>query len=188
MSSLPEHDPNQKVCALSGSCFISLRRDLIQNICERYGLFGLTHASCLKSLQLCRIMLYTRRRLRGRQPLCGIGVTSRIEVTVKPGRLQGTQSRFTARARSRDFDLQRPHAMLGCFAGAHPRPPSARHKASICASPLKPIVPAEDQEIVLPWASVMVIIVLLNVEFTWATPDDDILALAAADRGTLLCH
>src|SRR5918997_795090 len=26
----------------------------------------------------------TRRRLRGRQPLCGIGVTSRIEVTVKP--------------------------------------------------------------------------------------------------------
>src|SRR6185437_12722966 len=27
---------------------------------------------------------YTRRRLRGRQPLCGIGVTSRIEVTVKP--------------------------------------------------------------------------------------------------------
>ena len=26
----------------------------------------------------------TRRRLRGRQPLCGIVVTSRIEVTVKP--------------------------------------------------------------------------------------------------------
>jgi hypothetical protein len=26
----------------------------------------------------------TRRFLRGRQPLCGIGVTSRIEVMVKP--------------------------------------------------------------------------------------------------------
>src|SRR6185369_16858627 len=26
----------------------------------------------------------TRRRLRGRQPLCGIGVTSRIDVTMKP--------------------------------------------------------------------------------------------------------
>src|SRR5262249_22527753 len=26
----------------------------------------------------------TRRRLRGRQPLCGIGVTSRIDVMVKP--------------------------------------------------------------------------------------------------------
>src|ERR1700722_3980201 len=37
--------------------------------------------------------------------------------------------------------------------------------------PLKPMVPADDQEIVLPCASVMVIIVLLNVEFTWATPD-----------------
>ena len=29
-------------------------------------------------------MSYTRRRLRGRHPLCGIGVTSRIEVMVKP--------------------------------------------------------------------------------------------------------
>src|ERR1700722_15332672 len=37
--------------------------------------------------------------------------------------------------------------------------------------PLKPIVPADDHEIVLPCASVMVIIVLLNVEFTWATPE-----------------
>ena len=37
--------------------------------------------------------------------------------------------------------------------------------------PLKPIVPAEDHEIVLPCASLMVIMVLLNVEFTWATPD-----------------
>src|SRR5271165_3443718 len=37
--------------------------------------------------------------------------------------------------------------------------------------PLKPIVPADDHEIVLPWASVMVIIVLLKVELTCATPD-----------------
>src|SRR5215510_9445549 len=37
--------------------------------------------------------------------------------------------------------------------------------------PLKPIVPAEDHEIVLPCASVMVIIVLLNVAFTCATPE-----------------
>src|SRR5215469_5315458 len=50
--------------------------------------------------------------------------------------------------------------------------------AAICAAngvdlrePLNPIVPAEDHEIVLPCASVMVIIVLLNVEFTCATPD-----------------
>src|SRR6185437_2328621 len=50
--------------------------------------------------------------------------------------------------------------------------------AAICAAngvdlrePLNPMVPAEDHEMVLPCASVMVIIVLLNVEFTWATPD-----------------
>ena len=33
------------------------------------------------------------------------------------------------------------------------------------------MAPADDQAIVLPWASVMVIIVLLKVEFTCATPD-----------------
>src|SRR5215510_6939900 len=37
--------------------------------------------------------------------------------------------------------------------------------------PLKPIVPADDQEIVLPCASVIVMIVLLKDAFTWATPD-----------------
>ena len=45
--------------------------------------------------------------------------------------------------------------------------------AAICAAygvdlrePLNPIMPAEDHEIVLPWASVMVIMVLLNEAFT----------------------
>jgi hypothetical protein len=37
--------------------------------------------------------------------------------------------------------------------------------------PLKPLVPDYDQAIVLPCASVMVIIVLLNVALTCATPD-----------------
>ena len=36
--------------------------------------------------------------------------------------------------------------------------------------PLKPIMPADDQAIALPCASVMVIIVLLKLAFTWATP------------------
>jgi hypothetical protein len=35
----------------------------------------------------------------------------------------------------------------------------------------KPIVPADDQAMVLPCASVMVMVVLLNDEFTCATPD-----------------
>src|SRR5262249_40969157 len=33
------------------------------------------------------------------------------------------------------------------------------------------MVPADDQAMVLPCASVMVIMVLLNVAFTWATPE-----------------
>src|SRR5689334_24795553 len=37
--------------------------------------------------------------------------------------------------------------------------------------PLKPSAPAEDQAIVLPWSSVMVIIVLLKLAFTCATPE-----------------
>src|SRR5215831_1083951 len=37
--------------------------------------------------------------------------------------------------------------------------------------PLKPMVPADDHAIALPWASVMVIMVLLNDAFTWATPE-----------------
>src|SRR6185312_8066137 len=37
--------------------------------------------------------------------------------------------------------------------------------------PLNPMVPAEDHEMVLPCASVMVIVVLLNDEFTCATPE-----------------
>src|SRR5690606_15322596 len=36
--------------------------------------------------------------------------------------------------------------------------------------PLKPCAPADDQAMVLPCASVTVIIVLLKVELTWATP------------------
>ncbi len=37
--------------------------------------------------------------------------------------------------------------------------------------PLKPMAPADDHEIVLPCASVMVIIVLLNEAATCATPE-----------------
>ena len=89
---------------------------------------------------------------------------------VEARRLNGPQRRFAARTRTRNLDLERPHAVLGAFL--------AQSSAAICAAkgvdlrePLNPMVPAEDHEIVLPCASVMVIIVLLNVEFTWATPD-----------------
>src|SRR5690606_14687929 len=100
----------------------------------------------------------------------GIGVTSRIEVTVKPA---------DCRARSADSrpepgpDTSTSRVRMPCSLALR-----AASSAAICAAygvdlrePLKPIVPAEDHEIVFPWASVMVIIVLLNVEETCATPE-----------------
>src|SRR5262249_15216128 len=54
----------------------------------------------------------------------------------------------------------------------------AASSAATCAAygvdlrePLKPMVPADDQAIALPWTSVMVIIVLLKLAFTCATPE-----------------
>src|SRR3954453_17992583 len=54
----------------------------------------------------------------------------------------------------------------------------AASSAATCAAygvdfrePLKPIEPDEDQEMVFPCASVMVIMVLLNEAFTCATPE-----------------
>src|SRR5438067_12822747 len=110
--------------------------------------------------------LQTRRRLRGRQPLCGIGVTSRIDVTVKPAACSAgsADSRPEPGPETSTSSVRMP-----CSCALR-----AASSAAICAAygvdlrePLKPIVPAEDHEIVLPCASVMVIIVLLKVEFTW---------------------
>jgi len=49
--------------------------------------------------------------------------------------------------------------------------------------PLKPWLPDEDHAIVLPWASVIVIIVLLNVAFTWAVPEVMFLRSRRRSRG-----
>src|SRR3954471_15720376 len=112
----------------------------------------------------------TRRRLRGRHPLCGIGVTSRIEVTVKPA---------DCKARSAD---SRPETGPATPTSSVRMPCSiaflAASSAAIWAAngvdlrePLKPLLPDDDHAMVLPCASVMVIIVLLNDAFTCATPD-----------------
>src|SRR6266849_6898710 len=117
-----------------------------------------------------RTIHYTRRRLRGRQPLCGIGVTSRIDVMVKPA---------ACRARSAD---SRPDPGPATSPSSVRMPCSWPLRATSSPAtwaaygvdlrdPLKPMVPADDQAIALPWASVIVIIVLLNDAFTWATPE-----------------
>src|SRR5262245_43860828 len=113
---------------------------------------------------------HTLRRWRGRQPLCGIGVTSRIDVMVNPA---------ACSARSAD---SRPEPGPATSTSRVRIPCSiafwAASSAAIWAAngvdlrePLKPLVPDDDHAMVLPWASVMVIIVLLNDAFTCATPE-----------------
>jgi hypothetical protein len=111
----------------------------------------------------------TRRRFGGRQPLWAIGVTSRIDVIWKPDGGQRTQRAFAAGAGALHLDLERLDAMLLRLAarilGGH-----LRGIGVDLREPLKPIVPADDQEIALPCTSEIRIFVLLKDEFTCATP------------------
>src|SRR5262249_17575115 len=125
---------------------------------------------------------HTRRRLRGRQPLWGMDVTSRIEVIWKP---------MACRARKAD---SRPEpgpitstssTFMPCSIAFLPA-----SSAAICAAygvdlrdPLNPMVPDDDQAMVLPCASVMVIMVLLKVALTCATPEE--IFLRSRRRGLL---
>src|SRR2546428_7387935 len=59
-------------------------------------------------------------------------------------------------------------AFRACEAAASAARPAAN--GVLLRAPLKPTVPAEAQEMVSPLGSVMVTIVLLKVDFTWATP------------------
>src|SRR6516164_5560602 len=99
-----------------------------------------------------------------------MGVTSRIEVMVKP-----------AACKERSAD-SRPEPGPATSTSSVRMPCScaffAASSAATCAAygvdlrePLKPIVPADDQAIVLPCTSVIVIIVLLKLAFTCATPE-----------------
>src|SRR6185437_11397149 len=111
----------------------------------------------------------TRLRFGGRQPLCGIGVTSRMDVTVRPTDCNARK----ADSRPEPGPLTSTSSVrMPCSTAFLPA-----SSAATCAAygvylrdPLKPIMPALDQEIALPAVSVMVMIVLLKVAATWATP------------------
>src|SRR6202140_1399522 len=115
-------------------------------------------------------MSYTRRRLRGRQPLCGIGVTSRIDGMVKPAACneRSPDSRPEPGPATSPSSVRMP---CSCAFLAASSPATCAAYGVDLREPLKPIVPADDHAIVLPCASVMVIMVLLKVAFTCATPD-----------------
>src|SRR5450432_1898829 len=108
-----------------------------------------------------RVPYQTRRRLGGRQPLCGMGVRSRISVILKP---------VEASARSAD---SRPEPgpltytlsdFMPCSIALWPASSAASCAANgvDLREPLKPFTPDDDQATTLPETSVIVTIVLLN--------------------------
>src|SRR5918998_5286769 len=110
-----------------------------------------------------------RRFFGGRQPLCGTGVTSEMLVILKPTAL----SARTADSRPGPGPLIRTSIFFTPDSAAR-RPACS---AATCAAngvdlrePLKPCDPELDQAMVFPWASVIVIMVLLKLAFTCATP------------------
>src|SRR6187401_2539045 len=111
----------------------------------------------------------TRRRLGGRQPLCGVGVTSWMVPTSRP---IAPRDRMAV-SRPEPGPLTKTSIFFMPCSIA--RRPAA--SAAICAAkgvdlrePLKPTVPALAHEITPPEGSVMVMIVLLNVLLMWAWP------------------
>src|SRR5262245_51289589 len=104
----------------------------------------------------------TRRRLGGRQPLCGIGVTSRITTMCKPAaaKARTADSRPEPGPWTRTSTDLRPYwsrALLAALSEAC----WAAYGVPL-REPLKPMAPAEDQQSVRPSVSVIVICVLLN--------------------------
>src|SRR3954449_3058818 len=104
----------------------------------------------------------TRRRLGGRQPLCGVGVTSWIDPTSRP---VACRDRIAV-SRPEPGPLTNTSTLRMPCSWAR----RAADSAAICAAngvdfrePLKPTWPAEAQEITLPDGSVIETIVLLNV-------------------------
>src|SRR6266436_9250426 len=105
----------------------------------------------------------TRLRFGGRQPLCGIGVTSRITTMCNPA----AASARTADSRPEPVPFTRTSTL---FIPYWSRATPAAASEACCAAygvplrePLKPMAPAEDQHITRPSVSVMVICVLLKV-------------------------
>src|SRR3954454_22327218 len=114
-------------------------------------------------------MTQTLRRFGGRQPLCGIGVTSLIDLTCSPA----AASAWMADSRPLPGPCTRTCTR---FTPAVSASRAACSAATVAANgvlffdPLKPALPEEPQEIVLPCISVIVTVVLLKVAATCAIP------------------
>src|SRR5215510_13635958 len=112
---------------------------------------------------------YTRRRFGGRQPSCGIGVTSRIAVISRP--VACSERMAASRPAPGPFTntsiVFRPYSIAlraACSAAVWAA------NGVLLREPLNPALPALDHDTTLPILSVRVTIVLLNVACTCATP------------------
>src|SRR5919106_4166939 len=111
----------------------------------------------------------TRRRLGGRQPLCGMGVTSVIALTSRPAAWRERM----ACSRPAPGPLTNTSIWRMPCSIARRAAPSADRAAAygvLLREPLKPATPAEPQLITAPARSVIVMIVLLNVAWMWTCP------------------
>src|SRR4051794_14215739 len=133
----------------------------------------------------------TRRRLGGRQPLWGVGVTSWIDPTSSPVAC----SDRIAVSRPEPGPLTNTSTLrMPCSCARR-----AAASAAICAAngvdlrdPLKPTWPADAHEITAPVGSVIETMVLLNVLLMWAWPWETFFfslrrGLRAAPAAALFC-
>src|SRR3954468_17430442 len=115
-----------------------------------------------------------RRRFCGRQPLCGTGVTSEIDVM----RMPSAPSARTEDSRPGPGPLiSTSRFLMPCSIAARPATSEATWAAKgvDLREPLKPWPPEDAHDRALPWRSVIVMIVLLKDACTWQTPSDTFL-------------
>src|SRR5438552_1138698 len=112
---------------------------------------------------------YTRRRFGGRQPSCGIGVTSRIAVISRPAACSERMaaSRPAPGPRTKTSICFKPYSIALRAASSEA---VWAAKGVLLREPLNPALPALDQDTTFPMRSVSVTIVLLNVAWMWAMP------------------
>src|SRR6266571_302518 len=104
---------------------------------------------------------YTRLLFGGRHPLCGIGVTSRIDFTSRPtvcsARMADSRPDPGPFTRTSSDRMPTAFAALPALSAA-----CVAAKGVPLREPLKPMPPALDQATTLPSVSVIVTVVLLN--------------------------
>src|SRR5690606_27227966 len=122
-----------------------------------------------------------RRRLGGRQPLCGMGVMSEMLEILMP-------SAFRARtedSRPGPGPLMRTSSVLMPYSCATRPADSAATWAANgvdLREPLKPAPPDVAQDNALPWRSVIVMIVLLKDAWTCAMPSETLFLIFLRTR------